>query len=234
MGFTSLAYLMDIDWLCGAFYRTRKDGAPGVDGQTWDQYAENLEANLQSLLDRAKSGTYRAPPVRRVYIPKAGSTTELRPIGIPTLEDKVLQHAPFLWPKAIFTRHPSQPNLTLPPLQHARPKISRRAPLKPPWPKAILTVAWGTRPRNPQRAPFLWPKAIFTRLPPQPIPFGSPPSSPVRFKWRSPSRTCFHCLLTRKEAAIGLARWKPRLTAKSGDSLLVCPAALLAANLILN
>lgn len=93
MGFTSLAYLMDIDWLCGAFYRTRKDGAPGVDGQTWEQYAENLEANLQSLLDRAKSGTYRAPPVRRVYIPKAGSTTELRPIGIPTLEDKVLQRA---------------------------------------------------------------------------------------------------------------------------------------------
>ena len=166
MGFTSLAYLMDIDWLCGAFYRTRKDGASGVDGQTWDQYAENLEANLQSLLDRAKSGTYRAPPVRRVYIPKAGSTTELRPIGIPTLEDKVLQHAPFLWPKAIFTRHPSQPNLTLPPLQHARPKISRRAPLKPPWPKAILTVAWGTRPRNPWQTSFLWPKAIFTRLPP--------------------------------------------------------------------
>ena len=93
MGFTSLAYLMDIDWLEAAFHRTRKDGAPGVDGQTWAEYAKNLEANLQSLLDRAKSGTYRAPPVRRVYIPKAGSTTETRPIGIPTLEDKVLQRA---------------------------------------------------------------------------------------------------------------------------------------------
>jgi RNA-directed DNA polymerase len=93
MGFTSLAYLMDIDWLCEAFHRTRKDGAPGVDGQTWAEYAKNLEANLQSLLDRAKSGTYRAPPVRRVYIPKAGSVTETRPIGIPTLEDKVLQRA---------------------------------------------------------------------------------------------------------------------------------------------
>ena len=93
MGFTSLAYLMDIDWLRDAFYRTRKDGAPGVDGQTWNEYAKNLEANLQSLLDRAKSGVYRAPPVRRVYIPKAGSLTELRPIGIPTLEDKVLQRA---------------------------------------------------------------------------------------------------------------------------------------------
>ncbi len=85
MGFTSLAYLMDIDWLQAAFHRTRKDGAPGVDGQTWTEYATNLEANLHSLLDRAKSGTYRAPPVRRVYIPKAGSTTETRPIGIPTV-----------------------------------------------------------------------------------------------------------------------------------------------------
>ena len=93
MGFTSLAYLLDIDWLREAFYRTRKDGAPGVDGQTWSGYEKDLEANLQSLLDRAKSGTYRAPPVRRVYIPKAGSPTETRPIGIPTLEDKVLQRA---------------------------------------------------------------------------------------------------------------------------------------------
>ena len=93
MGFTSLAYLMDIDWLKTAFYRTRKDGAPGVDGQTWSDYERNLEANLQSLLDRAKSGTYQAPPVRRVHIPKAGSASETRPIGIPTLEDKVLQRA---------------------------------------------------------------------------------------------------------------------------------------------
>lgn len=93
MGFTSLAHLMDIDWLRAAFHRTRKDGAPGVDGQTWSDYGRNLEVNLQSLLDRAKSGTYRAPPVRRVHIPKAGSATETRPIGIPTLEDKVLQRA---------------------------------------------------------------------------------------------------------------------------------------------
>jgi RNA-directed DNA polymerase len=93
MAFTSLAYLMDIDWLDAAFARTRKDGAPGVDGQTWHDYERNLKENLQSLLDRAKSGTYRAPPVRRVHIPKGGSTTETRPIGIPTLEDKVLQRA---------------------------------------------------------------------------------------------------------------------------------------------
>jgi hypothetical protein len=93
MGFTSLAYLMDIDWLHEAFQRTRKDGAVGVDGQTGPDYEQDLEANLRSLLDRAKSGTYRAPPVRRVHIPKGGSTVETRPIGIPTLEDKVLQRA---------------------------------------------------------------------------------------------------------------------------------------------
>jgi RNA-directed DNA polymerase len=93
MGLTSLAYLMDIDWLREAFRRTRKDGAVGVDDQTWAGYAVDLEKNLQSLLDRAKSGAYRAPPVRRAYIPKPGSPGETRPIGIPTLEDKVLQRA---------------------------------------------------------------------------------------------------------------------------------------------
>jgi group II intron reverse transcriptase/maturase len=93
MAFTSLAYLMDIDWLKEAYRRTRKDGAVGVDGVTAAEYEQDLEGNLQRLLDRAKSATYRAPPVRRVHIPKGGSTTETRPIGIPTLEDKVLQRA---------------------------------------------------------------------------------------------------------------------------------------------
>jgi len=93
MSFTSLAYMMDLPWLLCAYHRTRKNGATGVDGQTWHEYGENLEANLQSLLDRAKSGRYRAPPVKRVHIPKAGSPTQTRPIGIPTLEDKVLQRA---------------------------------------------------------------------------------------------------------------------------------------------
>lgn len=93
MAFTSLAYLMDLDWLKEAYRRTRKDGAVGVDGVTADEYEQELEGNLQNLLDRAKSGTYRAPPVRRVHIPKGGSTTETRPIGIPTLEDKILQRA---------------------------------------------------------------------------------------------------------------------------------------------
>lgn len=92
-GFTSLAYHMDIDWLRDAYRNTRKDGAAGVDGQTAAEYEQDLEGNLRRLLDRAKSGTYRAPPVRRAHIPKGGSTAETRPIGIPTLEDKVLQRA---------------------------------------------------------------------------------------------------------------------------------------------
>ena len=84
---------MDIDWLKEAYRRTRKDGAVGVDGVTAEEYEQDLEENLHSLLDRAKSGTYRAPPVRRVHIPKGGSSTETRPLGIPTLEDKLLQRA---------------------------------------------------------------------------------------------------------------------------------------------
>lgn len=89
----TLAHHIDIEWLKEAHRRTRKDGAVGVDGQTAEEYAKALERNLQSLLDRAKSGDdYRAPPVRRVYIPK-GDGSKTRPLGIPTFEDKVLQRA---------------------------------------------------------------------------------------------------------------------------------------------
>jgi hypothetical protein len=77
----TLAHHIDVNWLREAYRRTRKDGAPGVDGVSAEQYAEHLEDNLQSLLDRAKSGRYRAPPVRRVHIPK-GDGMETRPIGI--------------------------------------------------------------------------------------------------------------------------------------------------------
>jgi len=91
MAVSTLAHHIDIDWLREAYKRTRKDGATGVDGQSAGVYAADLENNLRSLLDRAKSGTYRAPPVRRVHIPKGDGQT--RPIGIPTFEDKVLQRA---------------------------------------------------------------------------------------------------------------------------------------------
>ena len=89
----TLAHHIDIEWLKEAYERTRKDGATGIDGQTATEYAANLEENLRSLLNRAKAGDpYRAPPVRRVYIPK-GDGRQQRPIGIPTFEDKVLQRA---------------------------------------------------------------------------------------------------------------------------------------------
>lgn len=89
---TTLAHFIDLTWLREAYRRTRKDGASGVDGQTASDYEQHLEANLSALLERFKSGRYRAPPVKRVYIPKADGK-RLRPIGIPTLEDKVLQRA---------------------------------------------------------------------------------------------------------------------------------------------
>ena len=101
MAFTTLAHHIDIDWLREAYQRTRKDGARGVDGQSAGEYAVNLEDNLRSLLDRAKSGTYRAPPVRRIHIPK-GSGAETRPLGIPTLEDKVLQRAVVMVLEAVY------------------------------------------------------------------------------------------------------------------------------------
>ena len=92
MSFTNLAHHITFYTLLVAYIRTRKDGAVGVDGQTAEAYAENLDENLRDLLTRAKSGTYRAPPVLRAHIPK-GTGTETRPIGIPTFEDKVLQRA---------------------------------------------------------------------------------------------------------------------------------------------
>jgi RNA-directed DNA polymerase len=91
MAFTSLNQYLDAEWLEYAFECTRKDGAVGVDGQTAESYAANLQQNLASLIERLKSGRYRAPPVRRHYIPKAGGGE--RGLGIPAFEDKVAQRA---------------------------------------------------------------------------------------------------------------------------------------------
>lgn len=99
---TTLAHHIDIEWLHEAHRRVRKDGAAGIDGQTAEEYAKDLEKNLQTLLDRAKSGEhYRAPPVRRVHIPK-GNGSKTRPIGIPTFEDKVLQKAVAMVLEAVY------------------------------------------------------------------------------------------------------------------------------------
>jgi group II intron reverse transcriptase/maturase len=98
---TSLSHHIDIEWMHEAYRRTRKDAAAGVDGQTAGEYALNLESNLQRLLGRAKSGDqYRAPPVRRVHLPKGDGKT--RPIGIPTFEDKILQRAVAMVMEAVY------------------------------------------------------------------------------------------------------------------------------------
>ena len=91
MAFTSLNQYLDAEWLRYAYECTRKDGAVGADGQTAQDYAANLEQNLQSLLDQLKSGRYRAPPVRRHYIDKPDGGQ--RALGIPSFEDKVAQRA---------------------------------------------------------------------------------------------------------------------------------------------
>src|SRR5437016_8463084 len=83
-----------------AYRLTRKDGAPGIDGVTAADYEANLEANLMDLLDRIKSGRYKAPPVRRAYIPKADGSQ--RPLGIPTFEDKVAQRVIAMVLEAVY------------------------------------------------------------------------------------------------------------------------------------
>jgi RNA-directed DNA polymerase len=91
MAFTSLNHYLDAEWMGYAYECTRKDGAVGVDGQTAEGYALNLERNLAELIDRLKSGRYRAPPVRRHYLAKLGGGQ--RALGIPSFEDKVAQRA---------------------------------------------------------------------------------------------------------------------------------------------
>ncbi|RKX37728.1 MAG: group II intron reverse transcriptase/maturase [Verrucomicrobia bacterium] len=84
-------HVYNVDRLREEFYRLKPTAAAGVDGQTWHGYGEALESNLQDLSSRLKRGSYRARPVRRVMIPKADGRE--RPIGIPTLEDKVVQRS---------------------------------------------------------------------------------------------------------------------------------------------
>ena len=91
MRFTTLAHLIDVDLLREAYHQTRRDGAPGVDGVTAEEYAAALEPNLADLHARLRSGRYCAPPVKRAYVPKEDGGQ--RPIGMPAFEDKVGQRA---------------------------------------------------------------------------------------------------------------------------------------------
>lgn len=82
-------HVYDIDHLRAAYSQLRKDAAPGVDGETWQQYGQDLETRLQDLSSRLARGAYRPRPVRRVYIPKPDGRQ--RPLGVPALEDKLVQ-----------------------------------------------------------------------------------------------------------------------------------------------
>ncbi len=90
--FTALLHhVYDVEHLRTAYHALKRDAAAGVDGETWAHYGEALEANLQDLAGRLTRGAYRAKPVRRVFIPKADG--RLRPLGVPALEDKLVQRA---------------------------------------------------------------------------------------------------------------------------------------------
>lgn len=96
----SLHHVIDFEWMREAYWLTRKDGATGIDGVTAQEYEMNLEANLKDLRERIISGRYKAPPVRRTYIPKADGSQ--RPLGIPTFEDKVAQRAIAMVLEAVY------------------------------------------------------------------------------------------------------------------------------------
>jgi len=87
--FTALMHHIDVEALRRVFNRQRRNASAGVDGVTVEDYGGNLEANLKRLCDQVHSGSYRPQPVRRAYVPKADGTQ--RPIGIPALEDKIVQ-----------------------------------------------------------------------------------------------------------------------------------------------
>jgi RNA-directed DNA polymerase len=89
--FTALLHHVTPGRLRAGYWAIRPQAAPGVDGVTWAAYGQNLEGNLQDLHERVQSGSYRAKPSRRAYIPKADG--RLRPLGIASLEDKIVQRA---------------------------------------------------------------------------------------------------------------------------------------------
>jgi group II intron reverse transcriptase/maturase len=89
--FTALLHHVDLDRLRAAYFALRPKAAPGVDGVTWTDYGSDLEENLRDLHTRVHRGAYRARPSRRVFIPKPDG--RLRPLGVASLEDKILQRA---------------------------------------------------------------------------------------------------------------------------------------------
>jgi group II intron reverse transcriptase/maturase len=135
LAFTSLAYHIDLQWLEEAYHRTRKDGAAGIDDVSGREYAENLHENLQNLLKRMQSGTYKAPPVKRKHIPK-DTRGETRPIGIPTFEDKIAQRAVVMLLEPIYEHDFYDSSFGF------RPKRSAHQALEEVW-KATMGVSGG-------------------------------------------------------------------------------------------
>ncbi len=102
MVFTTLAHKMDEEFLREAYRQIRKSGAAGVDGVRAAEYAEHLDENLRDLHERMRSGRYRAPPVKRVWLDKADGRK--RPIGIPAFEDKIVQKAVAMVMEAVYEK----------------------------------------------------------------------------------------------------------------------------------
>jgi group II intron reverse transcriptase/maturase len=101
--FTALLHhIYAIDTLRAAFHGLERDAAPGVDGETWEHYGQELEANLADVSERVRRGAYRPQPVRRVYIPKRGDAKQQRPIGVTGLEDKIVQRATVMVLNAVY------------------------------------------------------------------------------------------------------------------------------------
>ncbi len=134
VAFTSLAHNIDLQWLEEAYRLVRKDGSAGIDDVTGKQYAENLRENLQNLLDRLQSGTYKAPSVKRGYIPKGNG--EPRPIGIPTFEDKIAQRAVVMLLEPIYEHDFYDSSFGF------RPKRSAHQALQAVW-EATMAVSGG-------------------------------------------------------------------------------------------
>jgi RNA-directed DNA polymerase len=98
--FTTLAHLIDEDFLREAYRRTSKSSAPGIDGVTAQTYAEHLDENLRDLHERLRSGRYQAAPVERVWLEKDDGGQ--RPIGKPAFEDKIVQRAVAMLLEAVY------------------------------------------------------------------------------------------------------------------------------------
>ena len=97
-----LHHVYNVDGLREAYYAVKRDAAPGIDGETWRSYGENLEGNLRDLSERLGRGAYRAQPVKRAYVPKLDGGQ--RPIGLPVLEDKIVQRCVVQVLTAIYDR----------------------------------------------------------------------------------------------------------------------------------